>query len=190
MSNLNRIGCRVPSDLTETSLRGSVLSMFAMFAMGSVLVMETKAYFSSRYGDALSVSANIIDHGIVLTSVSSCNSCRLGVNLALHTSNADSRVQLNFNITMLDLPCDHAAVDIYSTVGHQKDIVKSIKKYPIDSDGVLQEYEEEAWHQNDIELWDPAVWESIDDLHEDGEDAIRLNNESFHYGESHSRSYL
>lgn len=58
----------MPSDLTETSFRGSVLSMFAMIAMGSVLVMETKAYFSSRYGDALSAFANIINHGIELTS--------------------------------------------------------------------------------------------------------------------------
>lgn len=83
----------------------------------------------------------------------------------------------------MDLPCDYAAVDVFSTIGYQKDIVKNIKKFPIDTDGVLQHYEQQQWHNNDIELWDPAVWQSIDDLHEDGEDAIRLHDKSFHYGE-------
>lgn len=107
----------------------------------------------------------------------------LGANLALHKSTSDPRVQLNFNITMLDLPCEYAAVDVFSTVGYQKDLaVKNIKKFPIDADGILQEQEQQPWHDNDVELWDPAVWESLEELHEDGEDAIRLNNESFPYG--------
>lgn len=83
---------------------------------------------------------------------------------------------------MLDLPCNYAAVDVFSAVGHQKDIVKNIKKFPIDIDGVLLNDEQQTWHQNDVELWDPAVWEPLESLHEDGEDAIRLNNESFPFG--------
>lgn len=89
---------------------------------------------------------------------------------------------------MTDLPCDYAAVDVFSTIGHQKDIVKNIKKFPIDADGVLQQYEQQPWHNNDVELWDPAVWESLEELHEDGEDAIRLNAESFQYGKLLFRS--
>ena len=111
-----------------------------------------------------------------------CASYSVGANLALHRSIGDQSVQLNFNITMLDLPCNYAAVDVFSTTGHQKDIVKNIKKFPIDINGVLLNDEEQTWHQNDVELWDPAVWETIENLHEDGEDAIRLNNESFPFG--------
>lgn len=48
MSDFSGIGYRVPSELTESTFRGSVLSIVALIAMGSVLVMETKAYFSSR----------------------------------------------------------------------------------------------------------------------------------------------
>jgi len=84
---------------------------------------------------------------------------------------------------LTDLPCNYAAVDVFSATGHQKDITKNIKKFPIDTNGVLQQYEQQLWHQNDMELWDPAIWESLDVLHEDGEDAISLNNESFHFGE-------
>ena len=40
----------MPLDLTETSFRGSVLSVFAVIAMGSVFVFETKAFFfPTRY---------------------------------------------------------------------------------------------------------------------------------------------
>lgn len=91
---------------------------------------------------------------------------------------------------MMDLPCDYAAVDVFSTIGHRKDIVKNIKMFPIDADGVLQRNEHQTWHQDDVELWDPAVYESIDDLHHDGEDAIRLTNESFPYGKRHSLRVL
>jgi hypothetical protein len=114
----------------------------------------------------------------------------IGTNLALHKSEGDGRVQLNFNITMTDLPCDYAAVDVFSTIGHKKDVVKNINKFPIDADGVLQRYEQQNWHEDDMELWDPAIWESIDELHVDGEDAIRLSNVSFPFGKISLKNVL
>ena len=104
--------------------------------------------------------------------------------MSLHApdSNEDPRIQLNFNITMMDLPCEYATVDVYSSIGFQKNVTKNVRKFPVSGDGVLQRFEQRNWHQNDVELWDPAVFESIDDLHEDGEDAISLNVNSFKYG--------
>ena len=81
----------------------------------------------------------------------------------------------------MDLPCDYATVDVYSSVGFQKNVTKNVRKYPIDEDGILQEYEAMSWHQDDVELWDPAVSETVEDLHSDGEDAISLNEETFPY---------
>merc|ERR1711957_1030887 len=70
----------------------------------------------------------------------------------------------------------------FSTVGGaQKNVTKNIRKYPVDEDGVRQQYEARNWHQDDVELWDPAVPDTIEDLHEDGEDAISLNDVSFPY---------
>ena len=143
------------SDITETSLRGKILSALAMVSMSTLFLLETKAYFSTT----------------------------LGTDLSLNNNDDDPRIQLNFDITMMDLPCEHATVDVYSTVGFEKNVTKNIRKYPVDEDGVRQRFEARNWHQDDVELWDPAVPDTIEDLHKDGEDAISLTEMSFPYGE-------
>jgi thiol-disulfide isomerase/thioredoxin len=145
---------RAPADITETSLRGRILSGFAMAAMATLFLLETKAYFSTSIAATLSITAN---------------------------DDIEQSIQLNFNITMTDLPCEYATVDVYSTVGLQKNVTKNVRKFQIDEDGVLQRYEARNWHQDDVELWDPAVVETVDDLHDDGEDAISLNEDTFPY---------
>ncbi|KAK1732437.1 endoplasmic reticulum-Golgi intermediate compartment protein [Skeletonema marinoi] len=140
-------------DITQTSLRGRILSGFAMATMATLFTLETKAYFSKD----------------------------ISTTLSLVNSNSEQRIRLNFNITMMDLPCDYATVDVYSTVGFQKNITKDVRKFNIDEDGVLQQYEARNWHQDDVELWDPAVIESVEDLHGDGEDAISLDGDTFPY---------
>eukprot|EP00578_Thalassiosira_sp_NH16_P026572 CAMPEP_0181088336 /NCGR_PEP_ID=MMETSP1071-20121207/6732_1 /TAXON_ID=35127 /ORGANISM="Thalassiosira sp., Strain NH16" /LENGTH=494 /DNA_ID=CAMNT_0023170245 /DNA_START=166 /DNA_END=1650 /DNA_ORIENTATION=+ len=129
------------------------MSVIAMVSVSTLFLLETKAYFSTT----------------------------LGTDLSLHNNDDDQRIQLNFDITMMDLPCEHAQVDVYSSVGFEKNVTSNIVKYPVDEDGVRQRFEARDWHQNDVELWDPAVPETINDLHVDGEDAISLNGESFPY---------
>ena len=145
---------RAPSDLTETSRRGNVLSLCALASMATVFLCETRAYFSTQ----------------------------LGTDLSLLESNNDGeqRLRLNFDVTMMDLPCEHAAVDVFSAAGgRRKDVTRDVVKRPVDADGVRAQYEARNWHQDDVELWDPAVTNAIGALHEDGEDAIGLTAESF-----------
>ena len=147
---------RAPADLTESTLRGKIMSMVAAVSISTLFLLETKAYFSTT----------------------------LEIDLLLHNPTNDidePQVQLNFDITMMDMPCEQATVDVFSTVGYEKNVTKNIRKYPIDEDGVRQQYEARNWHQDDVELWDPAVPERIEDLHKDGEDAISLDVESFPY---------
>jgi thiol-disulfide isomerase/thioredoxin len=125
-----------------------------MAAMSTLFLLETKAYLSKSIATTLSLTPN---------------------------NDIEQRIQLNFNITMMDLPCEYATVDVYSTVGFQKNVTKNVRKFPINEDGVLQQYEALNWHQDDVELWDPAVIETVDDLHGDGEDAISLNEDTFPY---------
>ena len=147
---------RAPDDITESTLRGKIMSMVAAISISTLFLLETKAYFSTT----------------------------LETDLLLHNPTNDieePQVQLNFDITMMDMPCEQATVDVFSTVGYEKNVTKNIRKYPIDEDGVRQQYEARNWHQDDVELWDPAVPERIEDLHKDGEDAISLDVESFPY---------
>ena len=145
---------RAPSDLTETSRRGNVLSLCALISMATVFLCETRAYFSTQLGTDLSL---------------------LGSN-----NDGEQRIRLNFDVTMMDLPCEHAAVDVFSAAGgRRKDVTRDVVKRPVDADGVRAQYEARNWHQDDVELWDPAVTDAIGALHEDGEDAIGLTAESF-----------
>ena len=147
---------RAALEATETTLRGRVLSAVSMIAMTTLFILETKAYFSPT----------------------------LETDLLFDSNNEDQLVQLNFDITTTDLQCDYATVDVYSSIGGaRKNVTANIRKYPVDDQGVRQQYEARNWHQNDVELWDPAVPETLEDLHEDGEDAISLNDVSFPYGE-------
>lgn len=143
---------RVPSDLlTEPALRGKLMSVIAMVSISILFLFETKAYFFTTL---------------------------LETDLAI-SRNDETLIQLNFDITMMDLPCDQAAIDVYTAVGFEKKITKNIRKHPVDQDGVRQKYEARDWHQNDIELYDPAIEDEIHDLHQDGEDAISLETKSF-----------
>ena len=128
--------------------------MFAAVSISILFIAETKSFFSTS----------------------------LNTDLSLHNNNDDEQqVQLNFDISMMDLPCEQTTVDVYSTIGFEKNVTQDIRKYPIDEYGVRQQYEARNWHQDDVELWDPAVPELIEDLHQDGEDAISLDAESFPY---------
>lgn len=157
MSSWRTMYQHVPNDVSETSLRGRVLSIFAAIAIGSLFVLETKAYLSTKLETDLS-----------LRSVYEIE---------------EQQIRLNFDITLMDLSCDLATVDVYSSVGHRKNITANIIKHPVDENGVRQRYEARNWHEDDFELWDPAVHEEIGPLHEDGEDALNLSDKSFEYGE-------
>ena len=67
----------------EGTKRGSLLSYFALFSILTLFLLETRAYWSRK----------------------------LIKNLSLDASE-DPRIRLNFNITMLDLKCDFAVIDV------------------------------------------------------------------------------
>ena len=79
---------KVPVDLLEGTRRGSILSTIAVITMTTLFLLETKAFFTST----------------------------LKTNLALD-SNQDPQIRVNFNITMMDLKCDYATIDVVSVLG-------------------------------------------------------------------------
>lgn len=137
---------KVPVDLLEGTRRGSILSTVAVFAMGLLFFLETQAFTRST----------------------------LKTNLALD-SNTDSTTRVNFNITMMDLKCDYATIDVVSVLGTQQNVTQHVQKYPIDASGVRQRYQSRNMRQHDVQLFDSSVEETIEELHADGEDAVSLD---------------
>lgn len=149
MANLDMYR-KVPVDLLEGTRRGSVLSTVAVFSMSLLAFLETKAFFTST----------------------------LKTSLALD-SNYEKQIRVNFNVTMMDLKCEFATIDVVSVLGTQQNVTQHVQKFPIDQWGVRQRYQQRNAKQHDVQLFDESVEETIEELHEDGEDAIALDETTF-----------
>ena len=145
---------KVPVDLLEGTRRGSILSTIAIFTMTPLFFLETKAYFSST----------------------------LATSLALD-SNSDPNIRVNFNITMMDLKCDYATIDVVSVLGTQQNVTQHVQKFPIDQYGVRQRMKARNKNQQDVQLFDRTIQETIEEVHADGEDAISLDETTLNVGE-------
>ena len=86
---------KIPTDLMEGSRRGSILSQLSLLVMVILFFMETKAFFFSG---------------------------KLVTDLAMDVSGEDKRIRLNFNITMMDLKCDWAVIDVVSVLGTDQNV--------------------------------------------------------------------
>ena len=139
---------KVPMDLLEGTRRGSVLSTVAVFAMALLFFLETKAFFTST----------------------------LQTNLRLD-SNPESQLRVNFNITMLDLKCEYATIDVVSVLGTQQNVTQHLTKAPIDDAGAARRRLSKVGErqQATVAQFDTTIEDSIEELHEDGVDAVDLD---------------
>ena len=119
---------KIPADLMEGTRSGSALSYISLCIMLILFLYETSAFFSSRYGDTLAffainglgsyqgISSHVMSHNVPF-----CKIDRLVTDLSLDRSD-DPRIRLNFNITMMDLRCDWAVIDVVSVLGTHQNV--------------------------------------------------------------------
>jgi len=146
---------KVPADLLEGTKSGSLLSYAAVFIMVSLFYLETAAFLSSR----------------------------MVTDLALD-SNRDPRLRVNFNVTMMDLKCEYAVIDVVSVLGVDQNVTQHVTKFQIDAEGVRQRFHGRNKKQEDVIMYDEDVEESLEDLHENGEDAISLDETTLGFAQN------
>jgi len=151
---------RVPTDLLEGTKRGSILSVMAIVTMTVLFLLETKAFFGVRLAAEMTLD-----------------------------SNDDAQIRINFNITLMDMKCEYATIDIKSDLGTHQNITQNVNKWQIDAEGVRQRYMSRNMHQTDIAMSDPTVTQTIDQLHEDGVDAVDLDERTINYAKK-TQEYL
>jgi len=140
---------RIPKDLTETSIHGSLLSVCASIFMLVLFVAELWAFLSIQYASNV-----VID------------------------PNTDSLLRINFNITVMDLPCEFATIDVIDVLGTRNDnVTKNVNKWQIDSKGVRRNYEGRNREQNDIQH--DINHPEIEALHANGVHAIPIEESNF-----------
>jgi len=143
-------------DLLEGTKRGSIISYLAILTMITLFTMETLSFLGA-------------------------STLQTDVSLDL---NKDPKLRVNFNITMMDLSCEYATVDIVSPLGTSLNVTSHLSKYALDAEGVRQRYMGRNLQQHDIILSDELVTETIEELHVNGEDAVALDEESLEDGKS------
>ena len=80
---------------------------------------------------------------------------------------------------MMDLKCEYAVVDVVSVLGTEQNVSSHVTKWHVDAEGVRQRYQGRNKQQKD--LYDRTVTRTLEELHENGEDAISLDEETFQY---------
>jgi thiol-disulfide isomerase/thioredoxin len=100
---------RIPKDLTETSAFGAVLSLCAVFFMAVLFAAELWAFLYSP------VSTNVI-----------------------LDPNNDQSLRINFNITLLEIPCEYASIVVVDVLGTRKEdftFGSYLNKWTVDPSG-------------------------------------------------------
>jgi hypothetical protein len=82
---------------------------------------------------------------------------------------------------MMDLRCDWAVVDTVSVLGTDQNITAHVTKWNVDPDGLNRRFQGRNKAQRDIMLFDEGVLQSIEELTENGEDAVSLDETTFRF---------
>jgi len=92
--------------------------------------------------------------------------------------NDQPQIRLNFNITLLDLHCDYVSVDVWDTLGtNRQNVTKNIEKWQLDEYGTRRIF---SGRNRDVrEVINEEHYETLEELHADGEQAVELTNENF-----------
>mmetsp|Transcript_13440 Transcript_13440/g.32043 ORF Transcript_13440/g.32043 Transcript_13440/m.32043 type:complete len:465 (+) Transcript_13440:92-1486(+) len=97
----------VPKDLAEASATGAVMTLVAVVTCAVLFICETNAFLRAERRTDVSLD-----------------------------SNQDSMLTINFDVTMLDMACDHVTVGVWDAFGSDRmNITKNIQKQRIDHKG-------------------------------------------------------
>ncbi|CAM9446379.1 unnamed protein product, partial [Heterosigma akashiwo] len=98
---------KVPQDLTETTKLGKGLSIATIVLIVVMFIAEFRAFIDSGHETSLVMDPN-----------------------------DDLKLRINFNISMLELPCEYAAIDLYDVLGTNKlNYTKNVLKWNMDAGG-------------------------------------------------------
>lgn len=138
----------IPKDLTEASTHGSILSVLAAFFMFVLFSAELWSF----------INVNTVTNVVI-------------------DPNMDTQLRINFNITMLDLPCEFAAIDIVDVLGTRNyNFTKNINTWSIDKSGDRRNYQGRNVEQKEVEH---DTHHDLDALLQNGQHAVPMDEGSY-----------
>jgi len=101
---------KVPKDLTEATHTGALMTIGAILTCSVLFVCETSAFLTSTPKTKIAVDAN-----------------------------QDELLKINFDVSMLDVDCDHLTVGVWDAFGTERlNITKNVQKQRIDHKGAVK----------------------------------------------------
>jgi len=93
--------------------------------------------------------------------------------------NNEPQIRLNFNITLLDLHCDYASVDVWDALGtNRQNVTKNIDKWQLDENGVKRIFSGRNREGRELE-WEKHD-KTLEEMHqEEGVHAVDLTKDTF-----------
>jgi Endoplasmic Reticulum-Golgi Intermediate Compartment (ERGIC) len=124
----------------QATALGAIMSICALAIMGTLFLCETLAFARNNIVTSIAVDEN-----------------------------ADPQIRLNFNITLLDLHCDFASVDVWDALGtNRQNVTRNIDKWQLDENGVKRifsgrnrEGRELEWEEHDKTLAEMHAEEGV-----------------------------
>ena len=161
---------KIPKDLTESTTHGTSL----------LYNTNTKTHFTftipNLLGTVLSFCASIFMLILFVAELWAFLSMQCVTNIVIDP-NPDSLLRINFNITVVDLPCEFAVIDVVDVLGtRENNVSKNINKWQVDSVGLRRVYEGRNIEQRDL-MHD--VHHNLEDLHSNGIHAVTLSVPDF-----------
>lgn len=136
--------------MADPTVHGTLLSASAIVFMVILFCVELSAYMESKIETAVAMD-----------------------------SNRNSLIRINFNITLMDLSCDYATVDLLDNIGtNQQNVTKNIEKWQLDSEGNRRMYQGRNREQYAVGH-DNHLHPDIEELHENGVHAIPIGDATF-----------
>jgi len=131
----------------------------------------------TTHGAALSICAGVFMLVLFCIELSAFLSTSTKTSVILDT-NSDAQLRINFNITLMDLSCEFATIDVYDVLGtNTQNISKNVEKWQLDETGVKRIFSGRNKMQSDIKHDEHHP--DIETLHANGVHAIPINEETF-----------
>ena len=141
---------RVPKDLTEATTLGAFMSVCALVMIGVLFMAESMAYLNAGFMTEIGLDENM-----------------------------DQKLELHFNITLLDLECDLLSVDVWDMLGtNLQNVTKNVEKWQTDAFGNRKLFSGRNRKIREL-AHDDHGDTTLEDLHQDGVHAIPLQKANF-----------
>lgn len=164
---------KVPGELMEGTAQGSIFSIMVLAVIFVLIALETKSYLTIDVVEELALDTPYLHR----------KKSFFGGDKFRSINTAPPKLQMKFNITMMDLKCEFATIDVVSVLGVEQNVTKNIQKWMVSAEGVLERYQHERnLQQHDllgqVELHDSSVTKTLEELHANGEDAVPIDEDS------------